>query len=178
MAARTPGEAVEEFLDPIKVTLRCITDEGYVARIKRPGGPYPSLFQRGLAVLDRGRGRSPLQLALTHSYLVESGEGGRAPWRLRTASWIYKIADANGVTILEFHWHPANSGRVTWPHIHAYGTHVSLELHKLHPPTGRISIESVVRFLIEDLGVVPRRADWPAILDRNERLFRERRTWS
>ena len=67
---------------------------------------------------------------------------------------------------------------MTWPHIHAYGTHESEELHKLHPPTGRVSIEAAVRFLIEDLGVVPRRADWRVILERNEGLFRERRSWS
>jgi hypothetical protein len=91
---------------------------------------------------------------------------------------VYKIADVNAIDILEFHWHPKNSGRATWPHIHAYGTHESEELHKLHPPTGRVSIEAVVRFLIEDLDVVPRRADWRAVLERNEQLFRERRTWS
>jgi hypothetical protein len=77
-----------------------------------------------------------------------------------------------------FHWHPENSGRVPWPHLHAFGVHESVDLDRLHPPTGRVSIESVVRFLIEDLGVLPRRADWPAILERNEHLFHERRRWS
>jgi hypothetical protein len=95
-----------------------------------------------------------------------------------TAGWIYDLADADDTPIVAFHWHPQGSGRVTYPHIHAYSVHELEELHKLHPPTGRISIESVVRFLIEDLDVVPRRADWRAILERNEDLFRERRTWS
>jgi hypothetical protein len=56
---------------------------------------------------------------------------------------------------------------VTWPHLHAYGAHDSVDLHKLHPPTGHVTLSSVVRFLIEDLGVLPRRADWPAVVERH-----------
>jgi hypothetical protein len=41
-----------------------------------------------------------------------------------------------------------------------------VELHKLHPPTGYVTLSSVVRFLIEDLGVLPRRPNWQAVLDR------------
>ena len=122
--------------------------------------------------------RPPIQLTLTHTYYVVPAEGEHGPWRVSTAGWIYEVADADDNLIVAFHWHPDGHGRVTWPHIHAYGAHDTVEMHKLHPPTGRVSIESVVRFLIEDLGLVPRRADWPAILERNERLFRERRSWS
>jgi len=102
----------------------------------------------------------------------------RRSWRISSAGWIYDIADVDEDLILAFHWHPENSGRVTHPHLHAYGRHTTADLQKLHPPTGRVSIESVVLFLIEDLSVLPRRADWPAILERNEELFRQRRTWS
>jgi hypothetical protein len=45
-------------------------------------------------------------------------------------------------------------------------------------PTGRVSIEAVVRFRIEDLDVVPRRPDWDRVLERHEQAFREARTWS
>jgi hypothetical protein len=43
----------------------------------------------------------------------------------------------------------------------------AVELHKLHPPTGTVTAGSVVRFLVEDLGVVPRRPNWQAVLDRH-----------
>jgi hypothetical protein len=65
-----------------------------------------------------------------------------------------------------------------WPHVHAYGARDNLTLHKLHLPTGRVSIEAVVRFLIEDLDVVSRRDDWRIILDRHEEAFRRSRTWA
>jgi hypothetical protein len=178
LAARTPGEAVEEFLGPIKETLGCLTNEGFVARIRRPGGPHPAVFQRGVIALRRRDSRPSIRLGLSHTYSVVETEGERGFWRVSTAGWIYELADSDDNLIVAFHWHPGGHGRMTWPHIHAYGTHESEELHKLHPPTGRVSIESVVRFLIEDLGVIPRRASWRAILERNEHLFRERRTWS
>ena len=80
------------------------------------------------------------------------------------AGWVYEIRSATDQAIYEFHWHPS-SGRVTWPHLHAYGVNESVELHKLHPPTGTITAGSVVCFLIEDLDVLSRRPDWQAIPD-------------
>jgi hypothetical protein len=80
--------------------------------------------------------------------------------------WIYEIRDHADSVVLAFHQHPT-SGRVTWPHLHAYGTNESVELHKLHPPTGTVTAGSVVRFLIEDLDVLPRRPNWQAVLDRH-----------
>ena len=80
--------------------------------------------------------------------------------------WVYDVLDDEGKPILAFHWHPY-AGRVTWPHLHAHGVHESVELHKLHPPTGTITAGSIVRFLIEDLDVLPRRPDWQPVLERH-----------
>jgi hypothetical protein len=80
---------------------------------------------------------------------------------------VYDVLDHEGRPILAFHWHPHESGRVTWPHLHAYGAHALVELHKLHPPTGAVSLSAVVRFVIEDLDVLPSRPNWQAILDRH-----------
>jgi hypothetical protein len=178
LAARTPQEAVEAFLTPFKDVVGCITDEGFVARIKRQGGPCSATFQSGFAMLDRRSGQPPIQLTLTHSYYVVPEQGRRGPWRVTTAGWIYKVADAEGNLVLAFHWHPEGSGRATWPHIHAYGSYSSFSLDRLHPPTGRVSIEAVVRFLIEDLDVIPRKDAWRTILDEREREFWELRTWA
>jgi len=46
-----------------------------------------------------------------------------------------------------------------------------------HVPTGRVSLEAVVRFLIVELGVTLRRDDWEDVLADGERRFAERRTW-
>jgi hypothetical protein len=102
-----------------------------------------------------------------HEYAVNEILDRRGWWQGTTVGWIYDVLDHQGRLILAFHWHPHESGRVTWPHLHAYGTNESVELHKLHPPTGTVTAGSVVRFLIEDLDVLPRRANWQAVLDRH-----------
>ena len=49
----------------------------------------------------------------------------------------------------------------------------SLDLNRLHVPTGWVTIEEVIRFLIKDLGVDPVSTDWPGILVRSEAFFTE-----
>ena len=118
-----------------------------------------------------------MRLEVSHHYRVVPSDDERGPWRVMTAGWIYELADNRDELIAAFHWHPGGSGRVTRPHVHVYGDHDTVDLHKLHLPTGRVSIESVVRFVIEDLDVVPRRSDWERVLDRHEDAFRQRRSW-
>jgi len=149
--------------------LACVTQEGFLARGQRPGGPYVASFQRGVVVLSRRGGLAPVHLRPVNRYVVEETGEWRGAWQARTVEWIYEVTDADRNRIADFHWHPAESGRVTSPHLHAYGRHGSVDLHKLHLPTGPLSVASVVRFLIEDLDVVPRRADWDRILARLDR---------
>lgn len=168
MAGRTPREAVDNFLEPLKEVVGCVTDEGFLARIRRPGGPYPAYFQSGFAIVDRKAGLSPLRLALTQHYHVGPADGQPGLWTVRTSGWIYDVADSRDTLIAAFHWHPEDSGRVTRPHIHVHGQHDTVELHKLHFPTGNVSLDVLVRFLIEDLDVQPRTPDWERILERHE----------
>jgi hypothetical protein len=44
---------------------------------------------------------------------------------------------------------------------------------KLHIPTGWVTVESVVRFLLTDLKVKPLRPNWEEILADSEEQFRE-----
>lgn len=50
----------------------------------------------------------------------------------------------------------------------------SLDLNKIHMPTGWVTIESIIRFLIVDLGFNPPCGDeWPNILEKSEQYFYE-----
>jgi hypothetical protein len=51
-------------------------------------------------------------------------------------------------------------------------------MSRLHIPTGRVSFEQVVRFLVDDLEVVPQRHDWRDVIAESEERFRAFRTWS
>ena len=51
-----------------------------------------------------------------------------------------------------------------------------IDLDKKHVPTGRVSLESIVRMLINEFGAQARYGDWAARLARTEAAFRQRRT--
>ena len=47
-------------------------------------------------------------------------------------------------------------------------------LNGYHLPTGYVTVEEVIRFLIVDLGVTPLTVDWNAVLDESYSAFKER----
>jgi hypothetical protein len=55
---------------------------------------------------------------------------------------------------------------------------LGLALKNLHIPTSRVSFEEIVRFLIEELRVIPTRDDWEDVIGETETRFREFRTWA
>lgn len=75
--------------------------------------------------------------------------------------------------VVAFHHHPSQpetetpEGWVTYPHIHVE-TGLTPVTRQSHIPSGQVSLPSVVRFLITQLEVVPRRADWDAVLNEGE----------
>lgn len=166
MAGRTPRAALADFIEPLRGVLRCVTEDGFVPGGSQPGGPYVAFFQRRYALLRLSQGLDPIRFRVSIDYTIDPSQDRAGWWQVNRAGWVYEIRDGAGDPIVAFHWHP-NSGRVTWPHLHAYGTNEAVELHKLHAPTGIVTAGSVVRFLIEDLGVLPRRPDWLAVVERH-----------
>jgi hypothetical protein len=181
LAGRTPEEAVRNVLAPLAAVVNCVTDQGFVSRRPRTDDQWrTAYFQGGFAILDRRNGNA-LKLDIARRHTVSEAEGERGPWTVGTTEYIYEVTDESDEPIATFHWHPAAAqagDEEHWPHIHAYGAREILTLHKLHLPTGRISLEAVVRFLIVDLDVVPRRNDWSDILDRHEAQFRQLCSWA
>lgn len=168
MSARTPREAIDAFVDPLKEIVGCITDEGFITRYSRRDiEQRTATFQDQFAIVNQRNGQA-LRLEVFHRFIVTRAENERGSWSARTVEYVYEVADSRDEPIAAFHWHPENSGRVTRPHVHVHGNHDTVDLHKLHLPTGRVSLEAIVRFLIEDLDVIPRRPDWDAIVERHE----------
>lgn len=144
------------------------------------GGPLTAHFQDDFAILNRRNGYA-LRLNVQHRFVVRQTDGPRGPWTVSSVEYVYEVADERDDPIAAWHWHPASAlpgDAAHWPHLHAYGARDTLTLHKLHLPTGRVAIEAIVRFLIADLDVAPRRADWSTLLDRHEAAFRQQRSWA
>jgi hypothetical protein len=66
----------------------------------------------------------------------------------------------------------------TGPSLHMKLATTPVDMSGSHFPTGQVSIEAVVRFLIEEMGVTPQRSDWQAVLDANEEAFVGKRSWA
>ncbi|HEU0116550.1 MAG TPA: hypothetical protein VFQ80_17800, partial [Thermomicrobiales bacterium] len=108
-----------------------------------------------------------------HTYVVAPTEGG---WVVHSTAYHYQIRDDHEREIIAYHWHPGLG--VDYPHVQFKSLFAPIDLRKSHIPTGRVSFEAVVRFLIDELSVMPiRNDDWRAILNRNEQTFDRQRTW-
>lgn len=176
MSARSPQEAVDAFLGPLRRALSCVTRSVLFAGL-HPGRPTQT---RSLFFADSPRGTVPLlgtygiTFRLLHSYRLAE-EAGR--WVAHTASYSYELMLRDGQEILAYHYHPAGPSPVKTPHLHVRSATAPVPLGKAHIPTGRVALEAVLRFTIVELKVEPIRADWASVLDRGEAEFNDLRRW-
>lgn len=166
MVGRTSAEAVHHFIEPLQRALSCVTDavihvsSGYFPRAE----PHGAELSENPAAL-RTRGSNSIHLFVTISYVIEHVDG-REPWRVRVTGHNFTLDDSSRREILAYHWHPVGVSAVTMPHLHlGPGALVGRdELRVAHLPTGAVALADVIRLAITDFGVVPRRADWAAVL--------------
>lgn len=98
----------------------------------------------------------------------------------------YRLLDHDHRELLVYHWQPGDTFLgPDHPHVHVSATlsaHVTavqtetIELDRRHLATARVSLEAVVRMLIEEFGVAPQRSDWRDTLARTEAVFRDEAT--
>ena len=180
MAGRTEAEAVENFRAPLTRALSCVTNE-YLS----VGGGYHSAASPHVLTLGDGgpvrlRGEASLALLLSQQYRIVEEPGPRGPWRVQTAGYIYALemvkGEFEGNELIAFHWHPQTG--LSFPHTHlgaASGVRHEA-LAKQHLPSGRVSIEEVLRLAIA-LGTEPLRKDWEDVLDETETAYEAVRSW-
>jgi hypothetical protein len=116
-------------------------------------------------------GEIPLRLSVAQTIRVEPDTETNSRFVGRVSAYFYVVAQADAREIVSFHWHPAGLGTATTPHLHigpaATGSDPPFRpgsLHKAHISTGYVPLEAVIRMLITEFGVEPRRADWESVL--------------
>lgn len=128
----------------------------------------------------RLKGDAGLGLVVAMQYRIVEAEGDRGPWKVSSTSYSYAFRNRNDQEILSFHWHPGERTRIAWPHVHV-GSPLLRPTSPLdsrdHIPTGRVSVEEVLRFAFDDLDIDPLKDDWRDIFDRTQAAFEEWRTW-
>jgi hypothetical protein len=172
LPGRNKAQAREAFLEPLRRSLSRLTTaqllvspEADIEALKLSRDPLPL---RSTVIRDG------VQLRLRHQYrFVEDDNASAAErWHVSTVAYDYRMSRADGSELLSWHWHPETGQQA--PHMHVARGPVP---RKVHLPTSRVSIESVIRLLLADLGVKARRADWPAVLSASEDSFLKYRRW-
>jgi hypothetical protein len=109
-------------------------------------------------------------------YGVTEVKGERGPWKVSTVAYYYALHDKQQSEILSYHWHPKTEHQD--PHLHLQsGSKVMDSLRGIHLPTGRVTLEEVLRLLIEELRVKPLRMDWRKVLKSTQLQHERFRSW-
>lgn len=185
---RRPKKAFERFRD----FMRRLVDK----TIPTPGHTRLDVTYRGdsgVGFLEfvRGDGVStaiPLQtkygeLYLTLTQILEAEREGTAGrrYRLTTKGYAYRLLnrdDPRSDAVLRWEYDPERAGDNWCRHHMQVLTTValgggSIDLDRAHSPTGWVTIEELLRFLIYELDVQPVSADWSTICKDSEREFYE-----
>jgi hypothetical protein len=169
LPGRTPTAAREAFLAPLRQSLSCITSAQLYVSHARPGDKEAlTLSDDPLSLRSAVLGK--IQLTLGHQFRVIEDEAHG--YRVTTAAYNYALLNEEGQELIAWHWHPES--RVVRPHLHIAADPLT---HKIHIPTARVTIESVLRLLVDELGVSPTRTDFAQVLDDSEQPHLAYRTW-
>lgn len=178
LAGNSPAEAVIAFLTPLQRAVSCVTDDvlsvsgGYHVAQR----PHSLTLARGNTVRLQGEGE--LALSVLQTYKIVEAEGERGPWKVSTTGYFYEILSEK-CELITFHWHPSGRSSEKYPHLH-FGKAAQVgfqQLQNCHIPTGRISLEEVLRFAITQLHAKPRTPRWDEILASSQTTYERWRTW-
>lgn len=166
MERRRTRQSLDAYREHLQRVLSCVLPAPVVLAVPAPGRT-PSHFVSLGGGFPTPIHRSDLLLRIRETIDVHAV----APASITITGYLYALEQRTAGEVLAFHWHPETPGSVHHPHLHigpallgTDGTVRRGDAHKLHVPTGIVTLEAVLRLAIEELGIEPRRADWQAIL--------------
>ncbi len=142
---------LDEFAATLQRAVACVSPAVLVQARSSPGAPYHLSFRDRFVPLQ---GRHRLALSVLHAYELRGRAEAPGSLVVRSAGYWYQLRERNGAEVIACHWHPTGHGQVPFAHLHLAGQADTVTIdRKRHVPTGRVSLEAVVRFAIEELGV-------------------------
>lgn len=121
-----------------------------------------------------------LDLEIEYEILHIPEDRERGPYKVSTRGYMHAVQTIDGGEVIAFHWHPNGHSHVKDTHMHVGSTQLipdGVLSKKHHIPAPRMSVEGVLRFCIEQIGVEPLRDDWASTLADSEDLFHMWATW-
>jgi hypothetical protein len=185
--AKSPAAARTRYVRFLQLSLSCLTKAVWFFTPGPPGrqDDVVALVASEAPVrLQRSHGPSRLSPSPTQLFKIIPDERYEGEYKAQTLAYIYTVhieaGSSEDAEFVAWHWHPPTTPGRTEPHPHVHAEHrlSGLSMSRLHIPTGRVSFEQVVRFLVDDLEVVPPRHDWRDVIAESEERFRAFRTWS
>lgn len=159
MVGDSPYQAIVSVLQTLRQVLSCVTLDVLQVSGYAPDVTLSTSFSGGRSARLN---RSAFSLNVWHRLDVVAEPGH---WRVAHGGYQYTLESSAAYEVLAYHWHPAGLSPITEPHFHLGPDSAAIDLlTSAHLPTGHISLADVVRLLIRDLGVPPRRADWQQVL--------------
>jgi len=175
----SPDQVFSTFKDHLSQLLNRTVTQAPLTKLRVGTRVLVEFWQNGRPVCVRvGRGY--------HLYVgqtLEAIEETRSRYRLKTVAYAYRIAegpsfDDRCLFRWEYNAREYKDSLAPRHHLHipaqlrCSGNRI-LDTEELHIPTGWITVEEVIRFLIQELDVKPKSKNWDALLCRSEEKFRE-----
>ncbi len=180
---RNRDQALVEFQRQIGRVLNCITNawvysapigaDSYML-LSAPADHTPRPVRAG-SFLRLRRGNETLFLQAYQQIQVIDADN----FRISTIRYFYIIwSSRQNERIIDWHYHRRRNGSFqAHLHIRDDADATNHYLINRHIPTGRVSLEDVVRFAIQEMNINSRDANWATVLDQTEAVFRADRTW-
>jgi hypothetical protein len=122
-------------------------------------------------ILRYGHAHRRLLFSMSYEFSISLRDVAMPTTQVDVSGYSVTLADGFENELLAYHWHPIGLSHVRTPHLHLGASTVrndAIPINETHLPTGVVTLPEIVRYLIEEIGVEPNRADWKTILVRVE----------
>lgn len=175
LIGRDPKEAFDTFRDHIAGILNKTITDSRLSLVHRHNSAEIAFRHENVAFAAPLFARD-LFLSIGQKLRVDLQSGGT--WRLKTLQYTYRIQGADEKNCLRWEYVSRDVRDKLFCRHHFQapiryqlaGKNLSLE--EVHLPTGWVTIEEIIRFLIVELGVAAKAAGWDGILRQSEQQFR------
>jgi hypothetical protein len=174
--AKTQAAARTRYLHFLQLSLSCVSKAVWVTADRPYADGQMSLTCSEDPIRLRPRSSGAMFLTANQYYHYVADPRYEGEWKVSTDGYAYVLRTSEaGRPVFQWHWHPESGLGAC--HLHVGAEHPEIDaLHKLHLPTGRVSLEEVLRFAIEHFDV-ERRDDWDAVLGESQSRHEMFRTW-